>query len=122
VNGHFNNVLGSLNSQGLVVYPAPGLVELTDAGMAVASVPEAAPTREDLIERVVSILRDEPRRRVFRSLIAAGDQVSRDELAAASGYTVNGHFNNVLGSLNSLGVAEYPAPGMVRLGMMFNAL
>jgi hypothetical protein len=35
---------------------------------------------------------------------------------------VNGHFNNVLGALNSLGVASYPCPGSATLGSMFEAL
>jgi hypothetical protein len=33
---------------------------------------------------------------------------------------VNGHFNNTVGPLNSLGVARYPGKGTVSLGEMFD--
>ncbi|MGH8696713.1 MAG: hypothetical protein ACREVS_09560 [Burkholderiales bacterium] len=68
------------------------------------------------------MLRDEPRRRVFDVLVSTGRPLTREELAAAAGYTVNGHFNNVVGALHSLGVADYPGRGTVALSGLFGAL
>lgn len=120
VNGHFNNVLGNLRTDGLVDYPGGGRVALTDTGCAQAANPGATPTRDDLIDRVLAVLRDEPSRVIFSQVVEAGDEISREALAAKAGYTVNGHFNNVLGGLRSLGVIEYPRGGHVRLSEMFN--
>jgi hypothetical protein len=32
-----------------------------------------------------------------------------------AGYTLNGYVRNTLGSLRSIGVIDYPSPGMVEL-------
>lgn len=99
VNGHFNNSLGSLKSAGLVDYPAGGSVALTQAGAAMAPPAPRPLTRDELIERVRQVLKAGPQQRLFDALVQAdGDRVPRDQLAAACGYTVNGHFNNVLGA------------------------
>jgi hypothetical protein len=39
--------------------------------------------------------------------------IRREALAEATGYTVNGHFNNLVGHLKTLGIAEYPSGGYV---------
>lgn len=122
VNGHFNNTLGALNTAGLISYPGPGLVALTDAGAGLADVPLEAATRAALITKVREVLRAEPQRRLFDIVAAAGRSLTREELAAAANYTVNGHFNNTLGSLSSLGVVSYPSRGAVGLSAMFDAL
>jgi hypothetical protein len=117
VNGHFNNVLGSLRSEGLIDYPGDGAVSLTASGREKVEMPEA-PGFEDLIARIRSVLKDQAKRRLFDALLdrwrSGHESMLRPELATAAGYTVNGHFNNMLGSLRSLGVVEY-AHGGVRL-------
>lgn len=122
VNGHFNNELGALNTAGLVTYPSGGTVQLTQAGAALAAAPELPVSRGELIERVGSVLRRGPAQRIYGALVSADGVVSREDLAASAGYTVNGHFNNELGSLHTLGIADYPSAGMVALGAMFEAV
>ena len=114
VNGHFNNSLGALNVSGYIQYPDRGTVELTEAGASLASAPDTPPTTEDL-QTMVRAKLDGPTTKLFDVLISKWpDAVSRDELASQAGYTVNGHFNNTLGNLHSMGAAEYPDRGLVR--------
>lgn len=121
VNGHFNNLVGGLRTKGLIDYPAGGGVALTEAGTAAANAVSAETTRDELIDRVEQVLDPAPGR-IFKSLATQNRAMSRDELAQLTGYTVNGHFNNMVGSLRSLGVIEYPHGGGVQLGAMFEAL
>ena len=122
VNGHFNNLVGALRSRGLIEYPGGGNLTLTDAGRKIARAPESRPTRDELIARVDGILRGEPARRIFGILASSPNALPREDLAARAGYTVNGHFNNIVGSLNGIGVAEYPGRGTVGLSRIFEAL
>jgi hypothetical protein len=122
VNGHFNNLSGTLRTKGLIDYPSGGRLGLTDAGRAAAQAPERAPTRAELVARVTSVLKGEPPRRIFAILAERGAPLSRAELASAAGYTENGHFNNIVGSLNSIGVCDYPTRGMVGLSKIFDGL
>lgn len=123
VNGHFNNTLGALNSKGFVTYPQRGMVSLTEDGIVRSNKPEAPASRDGLIEMVLNVLRDEPQVRIFKAMLAQeAEMVTREELAASCQppYTVNGHFNNTLGSLKSIGVLDYPQRGYVGFGDMFN--
>jgi hypothetical protein len=122
VNGHFNNMVGSLRTKGLVDYPQGGGVSLTDAGEQAANPPEVVQTREGLIEAVTAVLKGESPRRIFKAVVDAGRDLTRDELAELTNYTVNGHFNNMVASLRSLGVIDYPRQGGVRLADMFESL
>ncbi len=121
VNGHFNNQCGTLRARGLLDYPSGGTLSLLDAGKEAANTPTAAPTRADLVSRVLGVLKGEPMRRVFSILVERG-ALSREDLAQAAGYTVNGHFNNIVGALNGIGIAEYPTKGMVGLTSIFSGL
>lgn len=121
VNGHFNNLVGGLRTKGLVDYPAGGGVALTEQGQSVAIVDEV-PSRSALIEKVTGVLKGDSLKKIFRAVVDAGRDLTRDELAAMTGYTVNGHFNNMVGSLRSIGVFEYPHGGGVRLSALFDAL
>jgi uncharacterized protein len=122
VNGHFNNVCGSLRGRGLIDYPAGSCLGLTDEGRGKSNAPDARPTREDLIQRVTAVLKGEPMRRLFGALVDAGAPLNREDLARRCGYTVNGHFNNLCGALNGIGVAEYPSKGQVGLTSIFTGL
>jgi hypothetical protein len=114
INGHFNNTLGSLNTRGYIQYPSRGTIELTGEGRGCATHPDVPPTAEALQIMVRGKL-DGPTTKLYDVLISKyPDAVSRDELASTAGYTVNGHFNNTLGTLHSMGVAEYPDRGLVR--------
>jgi hypothetical protein len=122
VNGHFNNLVGGLRTKGLVDYPTSGGILLTDSGRGAANLPEGDLTRDELIARVLQVLRTEPLRRIFTAVVDAGADLTREELAQKTNYTVNGHFNNLVGSLRSLGVIDYPSRGGVTLGAMFEDL
>jgi hypothetical protein len=122
VTGHFNNTLGALRSAGLVEYPAGGLVALTTEGLAHAVTPDAPPTRAELLARARAVLREEPLRRIYDAIVEAGAELSRDDLAQRTGYTVNGHFNNGLGRLRTLGFITYQRGGQVALSALFDAL
>jgi hypothetical protein len=76
---------------------------------------------EALVEKVLAVLDPSPGR-IFKAVVDAGRDLTREELAQLTGYTVNGHFNNMVGSLRSLGVIDYPSRGGVTLGRMFDAL
>jgi hypothetical protein len=88
---------------------------LTSAGRKLAKAPHGNPSRSELIERVGATLRTEPSRRVFEALAKAERELAREELARRCNYTVNGHFNNVVGALHGIGVVEYPRQGHVGL-------
>ncbi|SRR5579883_173809 len=114
-SGGFSEPLGALVKKGLASYPRAGRVSLTDAGRAAAQAPGAVRTTEDLHTRVLGKL-DGPRARILRELIAAYPaDVDKTELAARLGYgnPRSGGFTEPLGSLRSLGLIHYPAPGRV---------
>lgn len=112
--GSFNNPRGSLRVKGLVEYLPNNRISLTDAGRAVANVPEAALTAEELHARVLERLPG-PEQRLLRPLLAAYPEVmSNDDLAAAANYAAGaGSFNNPRGRLRSLGLIDYKPGGFV---------
>jgi uncharacterized protein len=112
--GAFNNTRGKLRAKGFVNYPTPGSLELTDTGRAIApnvEIGSGAALRDAVMSRL-----DGPERRVLAPLIAAyPDPIGVDHLATESGYEAGGGaFNNTRGRLRTLGLAEYPKPGLVR--------
>jgi Mn-dependent DtxR family transcriptional regulator len=112
-SGYTNN-LGSMRSAGLIAYPAPGLVELTEEGRASARHAKTPPTLGDLHDAWFRIV-TAPQARLLAELVEwHPTTVAKDELARrievspkSSGYTNN------LGALRSLGLLDYPSPGMV---------
>ncbi len=117
VGGTFGNVLGELRSGGLIDYPRPGLVQLTDVGAAAAALPDIEPTAHGMQQAVYGRL-DGPERRVLEVLVDIYPQpLSKQETGERAGYTVGpkvgGTFGNILGRLRSLGLIDYPTPGQV---------
>jgi hypothetical protein len=113
-NGHFNNLVGSLRSAGLLDYPAGNMVALTAAGRA-ASDADAHPILSlyDLHTTFLQKL-SASEGKLLKVLIEwYPREISRAELAVCTGYTENGHFNNMVGHLKTLGVAHYPRGGYV---------
>jgi ParB/RepB/Spo0J family partition protein len=110
----YDNNLGALRTAGLVDYPQPGRVTLTEAGTAVAQPADDITTTEELHEALLARL-GKSRARILRALIAAyPNDIDRRELAelaevspASSGY------DNNLGALRSLGLIDYPTRGRV---------
>lgn len=119
VNGHFNNLAGSLRGQGLVDYPQGDCLCLTDTGENVAAYPSKPATRPELHDRIRQKL-SEPQRRLFNVLLEAESVLSNEELAERAGYTVNGHFNNLRGSLRTLQLAIYVAGGTYPAEWLFS--
>jgi hypothetical protein len=110
--GYFNN-LGKLRSSGLIDYPSPGKVCLTDAGRSkVGSV--TPPDSDEVIRRVESLLSGSQRRILEVLRQTHPDPISKDELAERSEQkaTSGGYFNN-LGAMRTAGLLDYPSPGMV---------
>lgn len=112
--GAFQNPLGALRTKGLVEYPSAGSVALTAEGRALAHPPDAPATSGELHARLQGILNG-PQWRILSPLIDSYPAaLSRADVAAAAGYEANGGaFQNPLGSLRSLGLIDYPAPGQV---------
>lgn len=111
-SGAFNNNLGAMRTAGLIEYPSPGDVALTDAGAAVASV-NGAPTSTDELQSMIRSKLPPAKWRIVQALIDAyPDALPKDELAnRAQASPGSGAFNNNLGSLRSLGLIDYPRPG-----------
>lgn len=112
----FVNSLSTLSTAGLVGYPQPGSVALTDAGRALAELPRATPTESDLRELIYEQV-GAARSRVLRELLGAHTySMTRVDLAAVLGYHPNtkGFVNN-LSRLSTLGLVYYPVPGHVAL-------
>lgn len=109
-SGHLKNVAGSLRTKGLIEYPKPDHIGLTMEGLAAA--PEAPAGQPiDLIRPVLS----GPQIQVVETLAARG-RLSRSDLCGALGWNeTSGHVKNVLGSLRSLQVVQYPQQGYVEL-------
>jgi len=110
---YFNN-LGALRTAELITYPRPGLVALTEAGHSIAD-PGTAPATTEELHAAIRAKLSPAKWRLLEVLIAAYPKaLTKDELAAKAGAreTSGAYFNN-LGSLRSLGLLDYPAPGQV---------
>jgi hypothetical protein len=104
VNGHFNNMLGDLRSRGWMT-PARQLpMEITDAGLKALGSYEPLPTGEELRQYWLNKL-SPSEGKLMKSLFEFyPNGVNTAELAEEAGYTVNGHFNNMLGRLRTMGL------------------
>jgi hypothetical protein len=114
-SGGFKNLLGAMRSKGWVTYPSEGFVALTDEGRALAREPDLPHTTDALHGAVYSKI-SQPQCRVLASVLDAyPDAISREEIAEASRYSVSsGGFKNLLGSLRTLNLIDYPQDGYVR--------
>lgn len=122
VGGHYGNTLGALKGAGLIEYPSPGSVMLTDAGSDAATYPAEAPTTAGLQQMVMDMLTG-PERKVLGVLIKFYPvNMTKRALAEHAGYEVTervgGHFGNILGSLHKLQLITYPATGVTRASSM----
>lgn len=114
-SGYANN-LGGLRSTGLIDYPSPGAVSLTDEGRALVdagSVPDL-PDDTALHWHVQSLV-SPARWRLLEVLIRHfPEPLAKDELALEAGVSnASSGFANNLGALRSTGLLDYPSPGMV---------
>lgn len=110
----FANNLGALRTAGLIEYPAPSHVGLTDDGRALTQEAEQMATDEELHRKVEGLVTP-ARWRILSALIEAyPHSLAKDVLAEAAGVSAasSGYANN-LGALRSLGLLDYPSPGYV---------
>lgn len=98
VNGHFNNVLGGLRAKAWA--EGRGSVSITPAGLTALGSYDPLPTGSDLFDYWKGKLK-KPEGTLL-DVLRSGEELPVPELAKRAGYTVNGHFNNVLGHLRSL--------------------
>lgn len=105
-SGGFNNLLGGLSTAGAIGKPMPGHLNLL---MAVDDM-SADEGREMLLGYLSN-----PQRKLVDALNGAGG-ISRDDLGAATEYSPSsGGFNNLIGSLSTLGLIVKPQAGYVAL-------
>lgn len=114
MSGTFANKLGGLRSAGLIDYPRPAHVTLTDAGWSLAKPPDDAATLDEIHERWLDTL-SAPQGDILQHLIDIYPKsIDKGALALETGSTQSGTFANKLGRLRTIGAAEYPRPGRVR--------
>ena len=114
-SGHFANQLGQLRSMGMLEYPVPGFVRLTQAGIAECD-PTPMPATSEEIHSFVRGLVKERKWQIVKALIDVyPEPLTKPELADLSGFSgTSGHYANCLGELRSSGFVSYPVPGQVR--------
>lgn len=111
----FTNAMGSLRTGGLISYPGPGTLSLTDAGRAQAHPVDAPRSSRELQDRLIAQLGGSSGKIVRELVEAYPDSLDRQDLAARAGYgnlTSKG-FTNAIGRLRSLGFIDYPSQGRV---------
>lgn len=111
----YTNPRGYLVSKGLIHYPAPGTVALTEAGKSVANHPDRIEDEEELHQRVLERLTG-PQAKILKILLEAkGEPVSNEDLAQQSEYSNvrSTGYTNPRGNLHSFGLIEY-VPGGVK--------
>jgi hypothetical protein len=114
-NGHFNNMLGEMRTSGLLDYPQPGTIELTNDGVKSTEADGARfGTRRELHAYWISKVSPAKSKLLRVAIEIYPKAIDRADLASATGYTENGHFNNMLGEFRSMGLLTYPQPGQVR--------
>jgi hypothetical protein len=105
-SGGFNNLLGGLATSGAIGKPKPGHLSL----LIDVDAMDAGAGRDMLLGYLTN-----PQRRLIDALNGAGD-LSRDDLGHRTGYSSSsGGFNNLIGSLSTLGLITKPAAGYVAL-------
>lgn len=110
----YSNNLGALRTAGVIDYPGPSLVALTPNGRAAADAGRPPASTEELHDFVFRLV-GAAKARLLRALIDVyPDALAKDELAArAEASATSSSFSNNLGSLRSLKLIDYPAPGYV---------
>ncbi|MCW2757004.1 MAG: hypothetical protein JWO46_750 [Nocardioidaceae bacterium] len=117
VGGTYGNLLGQLRTSGLIDYPTPGALRLTYEGFSMATPVDIEQSTRGLQSAIFARLAD-PEQRVLQAIVDAyPDAVSKQDVGEIAGYSVGakvgGTFGNILGRLRSLGLVDYPSPGLV---------
>lgn len=115
IGGAFGNPIGALRSKGLIDYPQPGTVALTDIGRAKVGQFDA-PDQEEIWRRIEATCTG-PEQKILRALLdhAGPNAMSKVELAEKAGYSpIGGAFGNPIGALRTKGLLDYPRQGLVQ--------
>lgn len=115
-SGGFKNYCGSLRSKGLIDYPEPNKIALTEVGKPLTQVPGIMSTTNEQFHAEVLGRLSNPEQAVLKPLLDnGGEQITKDELAALTPYQpTSGGFKNILGTLRSMGLIDYPVPNSVK--------
>lgn len=116
LGGTYSTELANLKASGHIDYPRPGCVLLTGDGRVIA-IPSDIERSSAGVQRAILSRLDHAERRVLEELIAVyAEPLHKVELGTRAGYQVTaklgGTFSTVLAKLKSLGLIEYPAPGL----------
>lgn len=113
-SGGFANLLGKLSTAGLIEYPSPGHISLTEQGRPLATNP-GLPTTNEGVQRKVLARLPAPQAKLLTYLLAAWPKpVTRQQLGEATDYSPSsGGFANLLGKLSTGALIRYPQPGYV---------
>ncbi len=115
-SGHLKNVAGSLKTRGLIEYPRQGHLSLTDQGRLDAPQPDRNQSLVDTVRNTLTT----PQQTIFNQLLRKSPD-SRLNLANGAGWDPSsGHLKNVIGSLRTLQIVEYPQSGVVALADWIN--
>ena len=113
--GGFANAVSSLRTSGYLEYVNGGSIRLTDAVPASASDPIGF-DQEALWKQVERVLSN-AEQKILKAIMDAGkgNSISKADVAAATGYEVNGGgFSNYVSSLKTKMLITYPASGKVQ--------
>lgn len=111
----YTNPRSALRTAGLIDYPAPGVLRLTEAGEEKANAPDAKPTVEEMHRRIVGRLNG-PQQRILAPVMEAYPAaLTNAEVADRAGYSATSTgYTNPRSSLRTLNLIEYPSSGQVR--------
>lgn len=106
-SGNFNNILGTLRTMGAIEYPGSGLVSLQTS---VGDLLEASEARAMMLSKLTG-----SQKKIVEA--AKGhEKLTREEMAERTEFSAgSGNFNNLLGSLRTIGILTYPRSGEVAL-------
>lgn len=120
-SGGYANLLSKLRTRGLIDYPRPGVVVLTETGAGLARDPDLPRSAEALHERIRNFL-SAPHWKVLEPLLQSyPNAIAKDHLAETVGYSAtSGGYANILSRLRTLGLVDYPDRGqVVARGILF---
>ena len=119
VNGHFNNMVGTLRADGRITPARVSPIQITEAGLKALGSFEPLPTGEALREYWLNRVGMSKGRILEVLYNVYPHPIGIEELAERAGYTVNGHFNNMIGSLRTMGLITPPRQPIKAVDYLF---